>query len=149
MTSYPEEWLTRVAARSQIPVAQLDPAFIGELMAEAHAKAIMLAPCRSADWADPALVPPPVVTAIVAAISDIVVNPRGLVGESIGGYAWQSTGAMQPPADFFKPSDARIIRQQGGCAGAAKSVMLSPDGVLVDDEWWTRKRGNDGQPINY
>ena len=133
------EFLQRVAARAQTPVDQLDPEFVAELVAEAHAHLLMYAPCKKTEWADPEAMPGNVTAVLVGSVAASVVNPRGVVAESLGGYSWQATGAsVVGQADgWFTPSDVLVIQQESQCHGRLKSVTLTPNpGVpLVKTTW--------------
>ena len=86
------------------------------------------------DWTD-STVPAAVVPVIVNMVKRAVDNPRGLTGEQLGDYQWQSSGGSQTGI-YATREERRIIRRAAGTLSVS-SVALEgylPTSGLQDSD---------------
>ena len=114
-----EELAQAIEDRTGQPV---DLAWLAQVVAEILAIIRLLAPCRVDTWQTIEDLPPDIIAVVVAAISRILVNPRGLRQETIGEYSYtiNSTGN----GDLFTDTEKRIIASVACCGGSFKSITM-------------------------
>ena len=114
-----EELAQAIEDRTGQPV---DLAWLAQVVAEILAIIRLLAPCKIDIWQTIEDLPPDIIAVVVAAISRILVNPRGLRQETIGEYSYtiNSTGN----GDLFTDTEKRIIASVAACGGSFKSITM-------------------------
>lgn len=87
------------------------------------------------DWTD-STVPAAVIPVIVNMVKRAVDNPRGLTGEQLGDYQWQSSGGTQTGI-YATREERRIIRRAAGTLSVATVALegfLPTSGIRYDDD---------------
>ena len=135
-----EELAQAIEDRTGQPV---DLAWLAQVVAEILAIIRLLAPCRVDTWLTIEDLPPDIIAVVVASISRILVNPRGLRQETIGEYSYtiNSTGN----GDLFTDTEKRIIASVAGCGGSFKSITMKVvpppiDLATPDRDAWAEDR---------
>lgn len=97
--------------------------------AEVMATVRLIAPCKRETWQDYSDLDPDVQAILVACLSRLALNPRGIRQETIGEYSYTLAAGANPSGPFTE-HEARIIIAASGCAGFTGSVEVTPPPVL-------------------
>jgi hypothetical protein len=119
-----------VEARSGLEV---DAVWLSSAFDEALAFIRLLAPCKRAEWIDFDSLPPDVVAVLIAALTRMVLNPKGIRQETIGEYSYTLAGVNALGGSGTGPftgAEGRIISVNAGCGGSFKSVPMTAPAVL-------------------